>query len=51
MATKTLLQKAVEIASSSSGRSRTRQLQELLVPKNSEMEIKNVKWRPRKGDW
>jgi len=51
MATKTLLEEALEIARKSSGRSRTRQLQELLVPKNSEMEIKNVKWRPRKGDW
>jgi len=51
MATKTLLQKAIEIAKSSSGRNRTKQLQELLVPKNSEMKIKNVKWRPCKGDW
>jgi len=51
MATKTLLEEAVEIAISSSGRNRTRQLQELLVPKNSEMEIKDVKWKPRKGNW
>jgi len=51
MATKTLLQDAIEIAKSSSGRSRTRQLQELLAPKNSEMKIKDVKWKPRKGNW
>jgi hypothetical protein len=51
MATKTLSQKAIEIASASSGRNRTRQLQELLAPKNSEMKIKDVKWRPCKGDW
>jgi len=52
MATKTLLHKAIEIANrSNSSRNRTRQLQELLQPKNSEMKIKEVKWRPRKGDW
>jgi len=52
MATKTLLQKAIEIANrSNSGRNRTRQLQELLQPKNSEMKIKKVEWHPRKGEW
>jgi hypothetical protein len=51
MAAKTLLQEAIEIANSNSGKSRTRQLQELLVPKNSEMEIKNVKWKERISAW
>jgi hypothetical protein len=51
MAAKTLSQKAIEIAIESSGRNRTRQLQELLVPKNSEMKIGDVKWRPCKGGW
>jgi len=53
MAKYTLSQKAMEIAienRSDFGKAKV-QLQELLRPKNSEMSIKKVKWKPCKGDW
>jgi hypothetical protein len=48
-----LSQKALEIAVKHRDdfRKAKAEMQELLRPKNSEMSIKKVKWRPCKGDW
>jgi hypothetical protein len=54
MATKTLSQKIFEIVGDDPDNfdeAKEMQVKELLKPINHEMDIKDVKWQPRKGDW